>query len=80
MKLLKTKNKLILVFLIVVVFLLLPLILKERSSSIKKFEGTQLSDLHYSEVNFINDYDWTKLADMLFKPIKKDLLMRVIVS
>ncbi|MFD2588681.1 alpha/beta hydrolase family protein [Croceitalea marina] len=67
-----SKNKLILTFLIVVVLLLLPLILKERSSPLKNFEGTQLSDLHYSEVNFINAYDQTKLAGMLFKPIKKD--------
>lgn len=62
------KRKASLIVLVILIILVLPLIVKDRSNPLKNFEGPSLSSLNYTEVDFINNFDQTKLAGMLFIP------------
>lgn len=62
------KRKTSLIVLIILMILVLPLIVKDRSNPLKNFEGPSLSSLDYTEITFTNNFDQTQLAGMLFIP------------
>ena len=59
--------------------ILIPFLMKDRSSIIKDFKITSLDQLTFSEITFTNNTDQTKLAGMLFLPEEKDTIPLVIV-
>ena len=62
------KKKIFVSVLVIIILLLFPLIVKDRSSPLAHFTGPELGELDYTEVNFTNIHDATKLAGMLFLP------------
>ena len=72
-------KKIFLGVLIAIILLLIPFLLKDRSSLIKDFEIISLEELTFNGITFTNNTDETKLAGMLFLPEEKDSIPLVVV-